>query len=86
LVYTVSPGRAVSVLSGGLALVPEHSLEDVDAGLVPEPDVVVVPAVTNAAGKELAPLRDWITRRAGRGSAHPRRLRRVGVAGRRWPA
>ena len=43
-VYTVSPGRAASVLSGGLALVPEHSLEDVDAGPVPEPDVVVVPA------------------------------------------
>ena len=68
LVYTVSPGRAVSVLSGGLVLVPEHSLEDVDAGLVPEPDVVVVPAVAGPAGKELAPLRDWITRRAGRGA------------------
>jgi putative intracellular protease/amidase len=67
-VYTVSPGRAASVLSGGLALVPEHSLEDVDACLVPEPDVVVVPAVVNAAGKDLAPLRDWITRRAGRGA------------------
>ena len=67
-VYTVSPGRAASVLSGGLALVPEHSLEDVDAGLVPEPDVVVVPAVVNAAGEELAPLRDWIARHAGRGA------------------
>ena len=67
-VYTVSPGRAASVLSGGLALVPEHSLEDVDAGSVREPDVVVVPAVVNAAGKELAPLRDWITRHAGRGA------------------
>src|SRR6185312_14871717 len=68
LVYTVSPGRAASVLSGGLALVPEHSLEDVDAGLVPEPDVVVVPAVAGPAGKELAPLRDWISRRADRGA------------------
>jgi putative intracellular protease/amidase len=67
-VYTVSPGRAVSVLSGGLALVPEHSLEEVDAGLAPEPDLVVVPAVVNAAGKELAPLRDWIARHAGRGA------------------
>ena len=34
-VYTVSPGRAASVLSGGLALAPEHSLEDVDAGGCP---------------------------------------------------
>ena len=67
-VYTVSPGRAVSVLSGGLVLVPEYSLEDVDAGLVPEPDVVVVPAVAGPAGKELAPLRDWISRRADRGA------------------
>jgi len=67
-VYTVSPGRAASVLSGGLALVPDHSLEDVDAGLVPEPDVVVVPAVAGPAGKELAPVRDWITRRADRGA------------------
>ena len=67
-VYTVSPGRAVSVLSGGLTLVPEHSLEDVDAGLVPEPDVVVVPAVAGPAGKELAPLRDWIARHADRGA------------------
>jgi putative intracellular protease/amidase len=68
LVYTVSAGRAVSVLSGGLVLVPEHSLEDVDAGAAPEPDVVVVPAVAGPASRELAPLRDWITRRAGRGA------------------
>jgi putative intracellular protease/amidase len=68
LVYTVSAGRAASVLSGGLALVPEHSLEDVDAGSAPEPDVVVVPAVAGPAGKELAPLRDWIARRAYRGA------------------
>jgi putative intracellular protease/amidase len=67
-VYTVSAGRAASVLSGGLSLVPDHSLEDVDAGTAPEPDVVVVPAVAGPAGKELAPLRDWITRRAGRGA------------------
>ena len=40
----------------------------ITAGSVPEPDVVVVPAVVNPAGKELAPLRDWITRHAGRGA------------------
>ena len=68
LVYTVSAGRAACVLSGGLVLVPEHSLEDVDAGSAPEPDVVVVPAVAGPASRELAPLRDWITRRAGRGA------------------
>jgi transcriptional regulator GlxA family with amidase domain len=68
LVYTVSAGRAACVLSGGLVLVPEHSLEDVDTGSAPEPDVVVVPAVARPASTELAPLRDWITRRAGRGA------------------
>jgi putative intracellular protease/amidase len=67
-VYTASAGRAVSVLSGGLVLAPDYSLEDVDAGSAPEPDVVVIPAVAGPAGKELAPLRDWITRRAGRGA------------------
>ena len=67
-VYTASAGRAVSVLSGGLVLAPDYSLEDVDAGSAPEPDVVVIPAVVGPAGKELAPLRDWITRRAGRGA------------------
>jgi putative intracellular protease/amidase len=65
-VYTASASRAASMLSGGLVLAPDYSLEDVDAGSAPEPDVVVVPAVTGPASKELAPLRDWITRRAGR--------------------
>ena len=44
-VYTVSASRPTAMLSGGLAVVPDYSLDDVDAGLAPEPDVVVVPAV-----------------------------------------
>jgi putative intracellular protease/amidase len=67
-VYTVSAGQAVSVLSGDLVLVPEHSLEDVDSVSKPEPDVVVIPAAAGPAGGELAPLRDWIARHAGRGA------------------
>ena len=39
-VYTVSTGPA-AMLSGGLAVVPDYSLRDVDAGTVPRPDVVV---------------------------------------------
>jgi transcriptional regulator GlxA family with amidase domain len=42
--------------------------EDVDAGLAPEPDVVVVPAVAAPNGKKEAPLREWITRRVDRGA------------------
>jgi putative intracellular protease/amidase len=67
-VYTVSASRPAAVLSGGLAVVPDYSLEDVDAGLAPEPDVVVVPAVAAPNGKKEAPLREWITRRVNRGA------------------
>jgi putative intracellular protease/amidase len=56
------------MLSGGLAVVPDYSLDDVDAGLAPEPDVVVVPAVAAPKGKKEAPLREWITRRVDRGA------------------
>ncbi|HZA84301.1 MAG TPA: DJ-1/PfpI family protein [Actinomycetes bacterium] len=67
-VYTVSASRPAAVLSGGLAVVPDYSLEDVDAGLAPEPDVIVVPAVAAPNGKKEAPLRDWITRRTDQGA------------------
>jgi putative intracellular protease/amidase len=67
-VYTVSASRPTAMLSGGLAVVPDYALEDVDAGLAPEPDVVVVPAVAAPNGKKEAPLREWITRRSDRGA------------------
>jgi putative intracellular protease/amidase len=67
-VYTVSASRPTAMLSGGLAVVPDYALEEVDAGVAPEPDVVVVPAVAGPNGKEEAPLREWITRRSDRGA------------------
>jgi putative intracellular protease/amidase len=67
-VYTVSASRPTAVLSGGLAVVPDYSLDDADAGLAPEPDVVVVPAVAGPNGSKEAPLREWITRRVDRGA------------------
>src|SRR5829696_7648751 len=67
-VYTVSASRSTAMLSGGLAVVPDYSFDDVDAGLAPEPDVVVVPAVAAPNGKKEAPLREWLTRRADRGA------------------
>src|SRR4029453_5712751 len=66
--YTVSASRPTAMLSGGLAVVPDFSLADVDAGLAPEPDVVVVPAVAAPNGKKEAPLREWLTRRVDRGA------------------
>jgi putative intracellular protease/amidase len=67
-VYTVSASRPTAMLSGGLAVVPDYALEEVDAGVAPEPDVVVVPAVAGPNGKKEAPLREWITRRSDRGA------------------
>ena len=67
-VYTVSASRPTAMVSGGLAVVPDYSLDDVDAGLAPEPDVVVVPAVVAPNGRKEAPLRNWIARRSDRGA------------------
>ncbi|MFF5205763.1 DJ-1/PfpI family protein [Streptosporangium sp. NPDC000396] len=67
-VYTISARRAPVPLSGGLNLLPDHTPAEVDAGRAPEPDVVVVPAVVDPAGEREAPLREWITRQAGRGA------------------
>src|SRR4249920_898041 len=62
-VYTVSAGPA-AMLSGGLAVAPDYSLSDVDAGTAPEPAVVVIPAVVSPAGRKERPLREWLARRA----------------------
>jgi putative intracellular protease/amidase len=67
-VYTVSASRPTAMCSGGLAVVPDYALADVEAGLAPEPEVVVVPAVAAPNGKKEAPLREWITRRSDRGA------------------
>jgi putative intracellular protease/amidase len=66
-VYTVSD-EVAATLSGGLVVLPDYSLEDVDDGVAPEPDVVVVPAVTAPAGTKEAPLREWIVRREAAGA------------------
>jgi hypothetical protein len=63
-VYTVSAGPA-AMLSGGLAVVPDNSLGDVDAGMGPEPDVVVVPAVVAPAAKNGRCVSGWPAGPAG---------------------
>jgi len=67
-VYAVSASHPTAMCSGGLAVVPDHSLEDIDAGLAPEPDVVVVPAVVAPNGNKEAALREWLGRRVDRGA------------------
>ncbi|MEV6983051.1 DJ-1/PfpI family protein [Sphaerisporangium sp. NPDC051017] len=68
VVYTVAARRVPAPLSGGLRLLPDHTLDEVDSGAIPEPDVVVVPAVVDPAGAAEAPLRAWITARARHGA------------------
>ena len=67
-VYTVSASRPTAMLSGALAAVPDYSLDDVDTGTAPAPDVIVVPAVLSPAGRAEQPLREWLARRASRGA------------------
>ncbi|KAA2265731.1 protein DJ-1 [Solihabitans fulvus] len=62
-VYTVAARRAPATLSGGLRLLPDHTLDD-----APPPDLVVVPAVVDPTGAGSAPLRAWLTRQAARGA------------------
>jgi putative intracellular protease/amidase len=68
LAYTVSASQPTAMLSGGLAVVPDYSLGEVDAGTAPAPDVIVVPAVVAPTGKKEAPLRQWISAQADRGA------------------
>lgn len=68
VVYTVTAGGAVATLSGGLGVVADYSLQDVDAGLAPRPGVVVVPAVLAPTTEKEAPLREWIVEQADRGA------------------
>ncbi|MET8051192.1 DJ-1/PfpI family protein [Streptosporangium sp. NPDC005286] len=67
-VYTVAARRTPSPLSGGLHLLPDHTLEEVGTGAVSEPDVVVVPAVIDPTGTAEKPLREWIAARSRYGA------------------
>ncbi|WP_162793846.1 DJ-1/PfpI family protein [Streptomyces paludis] len=67
-VYTVAAERRVSPMSGGAHLLPDHTLAEVESGTLPEPDVVVVPAVTAPAADEEQPLRRWIVERHRKGA------------------
>jgi hypothetical protein len=57
--YTVSAGRPTAMLSGGLAVMPDYSLAEVEGGVAPEPDVVVVPAVAAPNGPTEIGAQRW---------------------------
>jgi putative intracellular protease/amidase len=62
--YTVSSKRRPVPLFGGPALLPDYATADVDAGVAPAPDVVVVPRLEDPTGT----LGTWVARQADRGS------------------
>ena len=67
-VYTVAEFDRPAPIAGGPALVPAYTFADVDSGIAPSPDVVVVPAVGEPAGEEEATMRRWILRQHDRGA------------------
>ncbi|MFE7330562.1 DJ-1/PfpI family protein [Streptomyces sp. NPDC057565] len=67
-IYTVAAERRVSPLSGGAHLLPDHTLTEVKRGTLPEPDVVVVPAVTDPVDVKEARTRQWIAERHHKGA------------------
>ncbi|GIJ56747.1 DJ-1/PfpI family protein [Virgisporangium aurantiacum] len=68
-VYTVSPDRRRVPLLGGLDLVPDFSLAELDERLAGRtPDIVVVPQMPPAGSSMTVPVEDWLRRQA-RGGA-----------------
>jgi len=68
-VYTVAPERRPTVLSGGLRILPHHSLAELDALLGGEaPAVVIVPNIPNIDSPENRPVVEWMQKQAAAGS------------------
>ncbi|MCU1572468.1 MAG: DJ/PfpI family protein [Micrococcaceae bacterium] len=66
-VTTVAADRSPVQLVGAPAVVPSTTFADIDAGLAPAPDVLVVPAVEDPNGNSEAATRSWILRQSGHG-------------------
>jgi putative intracellular protease/amidase len=67
-VYTVSALRSPAPLFGGPAVLPDHTLAEVETSPALAPDVVVVPMVGDPTGPAEAPLRGWVARQRDRGA------------------
>ncbi|MDI1464773.1 DJ-1/PfpI family protein [Catellatospora sp. KI3] len=67
-VFTVSTARVPVALSGGLHLLPDYTVSELDRRPDLAPEVVVVPAFVDPAAASAAPLRDWLARQAARGA------------------
>ena len=60
--YVVGADSTPAQLEGGPAVVPTFTFADVDADPALQPDLVVVPGLTDPYGSSEAPLRDWVAR------------------------
>ena len=60
--YVVAEDAAPVPLEGGPAVVPTFTFADVDSDPGLQPDLVVVPGLTDPDGSSEAPLRDWVAR------------------------
>jgi putative intracellular protease/amidase len=64
-VYAVAPEREAATLSGGLDVLPQLSLAQLDRRLEGEdPDVVVVPAMWDVGSAEHRPVAEWLREHA----------------------
>jgi len=63
-VYAVASSRKLRTLAGGLDVVPHYTFEELAARLPDGPDIVVVPAMSNAGSLANAPVLVWIRQQA----------------------
>ena len=59
--YTAAPDRRPVPLTGGLDLVPDLTLSELDRRLPKGPDVILVPELPDAGEPTSAPLEQWLT-------------------------
>jgi putative intracellular protease/amidase len=59
-VYTVAATADATPVDGGMSVVPAHTFAEVESGVAPTPDLVVVPAVNAPAEPEEADARKFI--------------------------
>ena len=62
--YTAAPEQRPVPLTGGLDLVPDLTLAELDRRLPNGPDVILVPVLPDAGETSSAPLEQWLTARA----------------------
>jgi putative intracellular protease/amidase len=64
-VYAAAPEREAVTLSGGLEVLPQLSLAELDRRLLGEdPDVIVVPAMPDVGSVEHRPVAEWLREHA----------------------